>query len=651
MLTTRRVGLCLGALVILSTAVVAVECPNGFQPNRVASKWSASACVGAELPLVGDFDGNGRHDLIVFERDSRNQQGQVIVCLSEGNRFGARTSWADRLCRANQVPGVGDFDGDGKDDVAVFLRDTVAGGDRGAVQIALSQGPCRFGPPTTVLPGFCGGEQVPLVGDFNGDRHADLIVFVREAPLRPQAANPLLVGQAPAKGEKLVSQEAGNVFVALNGKGGFQPPTLWTPNFCRGQEIPKIADCNGDGKDDILTFVRGDSGTVWVALSNGAGFDQPQPWAQGFARGAVIPDVGKFNRDNFADLVAFTRNTVQGDASADVLVALNQQLPVPAHFGQAVKRHDWFCAGQELPLVADFDGDQRDDIVTLVPNGGGAAYVATSGFGDGQDWKLRIVNLYCFSHDEHPLIGADGDEPYFCVIAFRSRFSTPGSTRVWIANRMYEWITNLTRQDGGTPHPVPEDNGAVTFQNVQSFTIADGLRLQKPEVFGAVYLCLEHDNSSFGMIQELAQRIADQAIAPAVRNMVESRPIPMTTAAVNDIIATGQNSINNMAAAIQPSGWDIVRVLWDAAGDADDLVNYHLFLYLAADQEFEQYIPGVPGLPANVNFGLLKNDTYLSHASSNFDHGARFTGSAQLDSHAAGCNYGCDAEFKLQPQR
>ncbi|MEN6302092.1 MAG: VCBS repeat-containing protein, partial [Armatimonadia bacterium] len=580
---------------------------------------------------------------------------QVIVCLSEGGRFGARTAWTDRLCRVNQLPRIGDFDGDRKDDIAVFVRDTVNDASRGGVQIALSQGPYKFGAPTPYLPGFCAAGQTPLVGDFNGDRRADLIVFVKDAPLRRDAGNPLVIGPRGDKEAKAMAQSAGNVFVALNGKGGFQPPTLWAPNFCRGQEVPKVADCNGDGKDDILTFVRGSEGTVWVALSNGSGFDEPRVWASGFACGGILPEVGQVNQDKFADLIGFTRNALQRDDAADVVVALNQQLPLPAHFGQAVKRHDWFCAARETPLVGDFNGDDRDDVVTLIGDTKpepalGDAYVALSSFGDAREWKLRLSSLYCFSHDEAPLIGADGDEPYFAVVAFRSRFSTPGSTRVWVANRMYEWITNVTRQDGGDSHPIPEDNGAVTFPNIQAFTIADGLRLQKPEVFGAVYLCLEHDNSSFGMIQELVQRVADQAIAPAIRNMVESRPIPMTPEAVNEIIATGQNSINNMASSIQPSGWDIVRALWDGGGDADDLVNYHLFLYLAVDPELRQYMASTPQLPQNVHFGLLEEANYYGHASPRFDTGARFTGSNTLDSHAAKCDYSCSGDFKLLPR-
>src|SRR3954467_15537205 len=61
--------------------------------------------------------------------------------------FGAATKWHDWFSIGAEVPAVGDFNGDGRDDVVNFLRDTAAGDGRGDVYVALSAG-TRFGAGT-----------------------------------------------------------------------------------------------------------------------------------------------------------------------------------------------------------------------------------------------------------------------------------------------------------------------------------------------------------------------------------------------------------------------------------------------------------------------------------------------------------------------
>ena len=147
-----------------------------------------------------------------------------------------------------------DVNGDGKDDIVTFVRGT-GGTSQGDVHVSLSNGSV-----------FAGGglwndffsifNEIPMTGDFNGDGKADAISFVRGE-------------SGPAQGD---------VFVALSTGAAFQAGAKWHEFFCIFGEIPAVGDFNGDGKDDIATFVRGTNtagavqGDVIVALSNGAGF-------------------------------------------------------------------------------------------------------------------------------------------------------------------------------------------------------------------------------------------------------------------------------------------------------------------------------------------------------------------------------------------
>ena len=93
------------------------------------------------------------------------------------------------------------------------------------------------------------------------------------------------------------------------------PPTV---------QVSRAGDFNGDGKADIITFTRGANADVFVSLSNGAGFLGASIWHDFWAPGAPtgeVPTVGDFNGDGKDDIVTFTR----GDDRADVLVALSER--------------------------------------------------------------------------------------------------------------------------------------------------------------------------------------------------------------------------------------------------------------------------------------------------------------------------------------
>ncbi len=162
---------------------------------------------------------------------------------------------------------------------------------------------------------------------------------------------------------------ADDVYVALsNGFRFYGTGVQWSDYFCVGQEICKVGDVNGDGKDDAIAFVRTNNGAndsdVYVALSDGVHLGAPQKWADYFCTLQEICAVGDVNGDGKADAIAFVR-TNNGPNDSDVWVALSNGTT----FGPAQKWHDYMCTLQEVCAVGDFNGDGKMDIVYHTTSG------------------------------------------------------------------------------------------------------------------------------------------------------------------------------------------------------------------------------------------------------------------------------------------
>ncbi len=300
----------------------------------VGTKWHDFFCLGNEIPGIGDFDGDGKDDIITFIRDTYAEpgRGDVCVALSTGSSFGAGPKWHDFFCIGNEIPDVGDFDGDGKDDIITFIRDSYAEPGRGDVCVALSTG-SSFGAGTKWHDFFCIGNEIPAVGDFDGDGKDDIITFIRDTK---------------------TGSLRGDVVVALSTGSSFGAGQIWHDFFCIGNEIPIVGDFDGNGKDDIATFLRtvGTGGAeeqdVYVALSTGSSFSGTGvKWNEGFGRRNWIPDSGDFTGDGKDDVCCFLHDTSTTDQGGDVRVARS----TGAHFDYAGTWHDWFCVNDEVPTT------------------------------------------------------------------------------------------------------------------------------------------------------------------------------------------------------------------------------------------------------------------------------------------------------------
>jgi hypothetical protein len=129
---------------------------SGFSGSEWLSGYSRPDWAG-----VGDFNGDGKSDLAWYEAWNNNG---VKVLLSNGSGFSSST-WLTGYGKPDWA-GVGDFNGDGKSDLAWYEA-----WNNNGVKVLLSNG-SGFS-SSTWLTGY-GKPDWAGVGDFNGDGKSDL---------------------------------------------------------------------------------------------------------------------------------------------------------------------------------------------------------------------------------------------------------------------------------------------------------------------------------------------------------------------------------------------------------------------------------------------------------------------------------------------
>jgi hypothetical protein len=192
--------------------------------------------------LLGDYNGDGREDMLCHNPDTGYKWVALAKADIPGVPFTDRftgTDWQRDMgwCRTPRQLLVGDYNGDGRQDMLCHNPDT------GYKWVALARAGGGFtGTDWQRNMGWCRTPRQLLVGDYNGDGRQDMLCH---------------------------NTTSGYKWIALAKAGGGFTGTDWQRNmgWCRTPRQLLVGDYNGDGRQDMLCHNPG-TGYKWIAYSD-----------------------------------------------------------------------------------------------------------------------------------------------------------------------------------------------------------------------------------------------------------------------------------------------------------------------------------------------------------------------------------------------
>jgi len=440
--------------------------PFFFARAQVSFQTASTYAVGTNprAVAIGDFNRDGKTDLAVVNSGDAtvNDSGSVSILFGNGD---GTFQTAQNIAIGKNCTGLvaGDFNGDGNDDIALVRPGDSTVPDNGDVSIFLGNGDGTFRQGDVLAPGKnpAANKDAMLAVDVNGDQRLDLVV-----------AN---------AGDKTFSVLLGN------GDGSFQSPVAY-PVTNAADFVPSAfftVDLSGSGeKDLVMTW-----GPFWgVWLSNGDG-----TFRQGSSVTGSAVSGGDFNGDKKDDLIVIPFHVCIfhcGQVFPNLLVGNGDgsfQSPI--------------SIGQPASLAADFDGDGKLDLIGVgaASSSGSAQFLVLLGNGDGT-FHSPIVSAGAASAKPFIVLATDinGDHaPDIVTIDYDNSGSNMNSISV-LVNSGTDFAISASSLSPGTLSTGESATSNVSLRLLNSFDNSVSLNcVVQPSPTGAPNCSLSANSVTF----------------------------------------------------------------------------------------------------------------------------------------------------------
>ena len=337
-------------------------------PPRFAPSLDVDFGTGAQSVGIGDVDGDGRNDSVVAFGNSSAFPDTVVVLTQTPDRSLAVYAALPTDVMNGGGMAVGDLDGDGKADVVIP--------GTSVIDVFTDIGPTTSAPTFTISRS---GATSVAIADVDGDGHDDIVAvgsFGVRVYWGPGFATPgtsltssttsatVAVGDVTNHSDSLLDVVTccTKVFQQTSARN-FKPAATYS--VTSGSDVA-IGDLNGDAAPDVATSVRASTGSVGRAVQDGSG---------GLVTQSAVPVS--------ADPQPVAVTDVDGDGQPDVVVVHDSVSAAGASVGWLQRTGPTtFAPEQTFPIddfssvydaramaVGDIEGDGAPDVLTATTYG------------------------------------------------------------------------------------------------------------------------------------------------------------------------------------------------------------------------------------------------------------------------------------------